>query len=44
VPLAVFKQENPQLDLSRLRTLRWRFDQSPTGVIILDEVGFGTPR
>jgi hypothetical protein len=42
VPLAAFSQENPQLDLSSLRTLRWRFDQSPTGVIILDEVGFET--
>ena len=40
VPLAVFSELSPQIDLSSLRTIRWRFDRSPTGVIILDDVGF----
>ncbi len=40
VPLAVFSELSPQIDLPSLRTIRWRFDRSPTGVIILDDVGF----
>jgi hypothetical protein len=40
VPLSIFTELSPQIDLPSLRTVRWRFDRSPTGVIILDDVGF----
>ncbi len=42
IPLADFRQATPSLDLTRLRTVRFLFDRTPAGSIILDEVGFTT--
>ncbi|MCG8608352.1 hypothetical protein MJD09_25620, partial [bacterium] len=39
LPLAEFKSANGAFDISRLQAIRFRFDQSPTGVIILDNIG-----
>ena len=40
IPLSGLVEGNPQFAPAELRTIRWRFDRSPTGVVILDEVGF----
>jgi pimeloyl-ACP methyl ester carboxylesterase len=40
LPLASFVEQEPAFDLTRLAALRFRFDQTPTGIILLDEVGF----
>ena len=39
-PLADFAAVNPALDLGHLRAVRFVFDRSPRGSIILDAVGF----
>jgi hypothetical protein len=40
IPLYTFTEIDPVFDSTTLRTIRLRFDQSPSGVIVLDEVGF----
>ena len=40
IPLAAFLEANPSFDPSRIRAVRFVFDLSPEGVVILDEVGF----
>lgn len=40
LPLNVFAAEFPGFDPFRLREIRFVFDQTPTGVIILDNIGF----
>lgn len=47
LPLAAFLESNPRLDLSNLRYLRFDFDRSPEGSIVLDDMGItgpGSPR
>lgn len=39
VPFERFAAENPELDPSRLGAIRFRFDRTPAGVVILDDVG-----
>lgn len=40
IPLSKLVEADPQFEPAQLQTIRWRFDDSPTGVVILDEVGF----
>jgi dienelactone hydrolase len=40
LPLAVFLEQNPRLDPTRLRAIRFVFDRTRRGVIVLDDVGF----
>jgi hypothetical protein len=40
VPMARFVELNRRFNPSQIATVRFRFDRSPSGVIILDEVGF----
>lgn len=35
-----FVTQNPQIDLGKLAEIRFVFDQTPAGVIIVDEIGF----
>jgi len=42
LPLSAFVEVNSRFQPTDLKTIRFRFDRSPTGVIILDEVGFRT--
>ncbi|MFQ5677182.1 MAG: hypothetical protein ACE5G1_14915, partial [bacterium] len=39
LPLGRFTTVNPELDLSQIRKIRFRFDQSSKGVILLDNIG-----
>ncbi|MEE2709074.1 MAG: hypothetical protein VYA69_05720 [Gemmatimonadota bacterium] len=39
-PLSDFIESNPNLDIGSLRGVRFVFDRSPRGVVILDNVGF----
>jgi dienelactone hydrolase len=39
-PLAQFQAENPDLDLNTLEQIRFVFDRSPKGAVVLDNVGF----
>jgi hypothetical protein len=41
-PLADFVVSNPQFDLSQPQTIRFVFDRTPAGVVVLDNIGFGT--
>ncbi len=40
LPLSVFMKEFPEFNAARLRKIRFVFDLSPEGVIILDRAGF----
>jgi len=40
IPLADFARLSPNLDLTRVRQLRFVFDKTPAGTIILDNIGF----
>ena len=40
LPLEDFSEQNPQLDLSRLRTVRLLFDRTPAGTVVVDDIGF----
>jgi dienelactone hydrolase len=40
LPLAEFALTNPSFRPEKLQTIRFRFDRSPKGVVMLDEVGF----
>lgn len=39
-PLSAFQAINPALDPARVRTIRFEFNRSQSGVVILDRVGF----
>jgi hypothetical protein len=43
LPLADFVQVQPRFAPSGLHTVRFVFDRSPQGVVLLDEVGFAEP-
>jgi dienelactone hydrolase len=40
LPLSAFAGAGAEIDPSDLRTIRFRFDRSPSGVIVLDDLGF----
>ncbi|MFN2146560.1 MAG: MFS transporter, partial [Anaerolineales bacterium] len=40
IPLNVFADVTPGLDLAGLKEIRFQFDQSPSGSVYLDEIGF----
>lgn len=40
LPIAAFASANPRLDLTRIAAVRFDFDRSPQGSIVLDDVGF----
>jgi hypothetical protein len=40
IPLSRWQEVDPQFEPTRIRTIRWRFDRSPKGVVIMDEIGF----
>ncbi|MFW6202516.1 MAG: hypothetical protein ACOC8B_08050, partial [Gemmatimonadota bacterium] len=42
LPLNDFVADNPRLDPARLRAVRFVFDRSPAGTVVLDEIGFST--
>jgi hypothetical protein len=39
LPLSLFAATNNALDLSAIAKIRFRFDQEPEGVVILDNIG-----
>lgn len=39
MPLAAFVKVAPQFEPARLRTIRLLFDRTPSGTIVLDDVG-----
>jgi len=39
LPLSAFVAANPELDLGRIRAIRFDFDRSPRGLIALEDVG-----
>ncbi len=39
IPLGDFAHRNPRLDLGALRRIRFVFDKSPRGTVVLDDVG-----
>jgi dienelactone hydrolase len=43
LPLADFAARDPAFDVAALAEVRFVFDQTPAGVVILDDVGFVTP-
>jgi hypothetical protein len=40
IPISTFLDVNPQFDLEKIKEIRFIFDQSTSGTIILDEIGF----
>ncbi len=42
-PLSAFVAANPAFDPAQLATLRFIFDRTPSGVVVLDDVGFRFP-
>jgi dienelactone hydrolase len=40
IPLALFVEDNPSLSLDTLKEIRFVFDQTSSGTISLDEIGF----
>ncbi len=43
LPLADFGARDPAFDVAALAEVRFVFDRTPAGVVILDDVGFATP-
>jgi hypothetical protein len=39
-PLAAFVEADPVFDPASLATVRFIFDRTPAGVVVLDDVGF----
>ena len=39
LPMAAFARANPQLDLAAVKSVRFDFDRSPRGSVVLDDVG-----
>ncbi|APR84880.1 putative secreted protein [Minicystis rosea] len=44
IPIARFTQAEPELDVAHLAEIRFVFDRSPAGVVILKDVGFDPGR
>ena len=44
IPLADFSRAAPGFDPSRITRVRWRFDRSIAGTILLDNIGFSNMR
>jgi dienelactone hydrolase len=44
LPLADFAKVAPGFDPSRVTRVRWRFDRTPAGTVLLDNIGFSTMR
>lgn len=44
IPLADFSRATPGFDPARITHVRWRFDRSVAGTIILDNIGFSNMR
>ena len=44
IPLADFARVTPGFDPARITRVRWRFDRSTAGTIILDNIGFSNMR
>jgi Chlorophyllase enzyme len=44
IPLSSFVAQSPGLDLGDLRAVRFVFDRTPEGVVVLDDLGFAPPR
>lgn len=40
IPLSLFVENNVEMDLAAISQIRFRFDQQPEGVVILDNIGF----
>jgi dienelactone hydrolase len=40
IPLSEVRKQNPDFDIQQLQLIRYQFDQSKSGVIYLDEIGF----
>jgi dienelactone hydrolase len=40
IPLSDFRRQTPALDVGRIRTVRFLFDRTPAGTIVLDNIGF----
>ena len=40
LPLSEFIQSNPEIDPKNIETIRFIFDRTEEGVIILDDIGF----
>ncbi len=43
IPLAAFLAQSPALDPTRLASIRFVFDRSPAGVIMVSELGIAPP-
>ena len=39
-----FVDENPQLDLQQLHSIRFTFDRSTAGTVVVDDIGFSSLR
>jgi hypothetical protein len=44
IPLADFSRATPGFDPARITRVRWRFDRSIAGTILLDNIGFSNMR
>jgi hypothetical protein len=40
IPLAKFRENNPEINLGRIQKIQLIFDKTPTGVIVLDGLGY----
>lgn len=40
-PLEIFTNKNPDFNLAQLQTITFIFDQTPYGVVVVDEIGIG---
>ena len=43
IPLAAFRAQSPALDPTRLASIRFVFDRSPAGVVMVSELGISPP-
>jgi hypothetical protein len=41
VPLSAFAAQNSHFDIAKLKNIRLEFDRTPSGVVIVSEIGFG---
>ena len=40
IPVADFARAEPRFDATHVASIRWLFDRTPDGTVILDDVGF----
>lgn len=43
IPLAAFSEPGKEIDPAKISEVRWVFDRSKSGMVILDDVGFSRP-